>query len=308
MAAVNIAEGIAAKLDVAKLEKAIPRYFPKKIYHVTFEQRDGVEPGIDIIIYNENVSHQHNSRDVACIVCELFYYDSSRLHIESLKQCGLNGTTHLERLIDFSEEYGFSRITLEDGSRIEYTSIDDPTDTSHSISLKQLRRLMTGRAWYEKFGFTNIIIDKYKDNIQAYIESPIGPIYTDELMYRIQDYASEINPDIASDNTSDKMRATSVSDATSYLYTYLTDVCPRRSCPPKVDIAIVDDIDDIIDKLYQGMLTSLGLVDRHFIYLQLNLPRRNQTGSSRKTRRTRRRYNKKAHTTSRRQKRTRRHT
>jgi len=283
------------RAGVAKLEKNILRHFPKKIYRVMFEQRDGVESGIDIIIYNKDLSipnnYQGNPREFSCIECELFYNDPSRLHINSLKQCGLNGTTHLRRLIDFSEEYGFTRMTLEDGSRIIYTSSDDPTDTSHSISLKQFRRLMTGKSWYESFGFTNHIIKAFKERIEAYIETPIGTIYPDELIYRIQDYVSEIYPDIAADNTSDKMRMIPVKIAVSYLYNFLTTVCPQRICPPNDVISIVDDIDDIVDKLYQEMLTRLGLVDTNFIFLQLNLPRPNQRGSSHKTRR---KQNKKA--------------
>jgi hypothetical protein len=305
MASANGTYGIET-LDVANIKKNIVRYFPKKIYHVTFEQRDGVNPGIDMIIYNKDASppnnHQSNPREFSCIECNLFYLESSKLHIESLKQCGLNGTNHLERLITFSEAYGFSEITLEDGSEIVYTSSDDATNT-HSIGLKQLRRLMTGQSWYEKFGFTNAAIDEYKDRIKKYIRQPIKTFYVDEIISRIKEYASEVDPVIASDNTLEKIQDKSVSEAVSYLYDYLIKVCPKRVCPPGDVITIVDDIDDIITELYMVMLSHFNLEKLHFIHLRLSLPRKNQMGSSRKTRR-----NKKIHMASRRHRRTRRHT
>lgn len=308
MASMSSAESTMQRIERHKrtIVRISKNYFPGDIYRVIFEKREGVEPGWDIIIYNKDSPNSMNNgsssnRDIACIVCETFDHDFTLLHIESLKQCGLNGTIHLRRLIGFSEECGFSRMTLEDGSQIAYTPIDDVTNT-HYISLKHIQRLMTGSAWYEKFGFTNITIEAYRNRIKAYIGLRIGSIYPNELIYRIQDYASEVDQVIASDNTSDIMRNKTVSEAAYYLYKYLTIVCPQRICPPDDVISIVDDIDEIINEMYKRMLTSLGLEDRNFIRLERITSRPNQKGSSRKIQRT-----KKARKASHRRKRTYRH-
>jgi hypothetical protein len=290
-------------MDLA--QKLIVRYFPVDTYHTEFERREGVEPGTDIIIYNNKISLP-NSRESSCIQCELYDRHPLMLHIESLKQCGLNGTSHLERLIDFSKACGLSLITLQDGSRITYATEDGSTDTS--ISLKQLRRLMTGQSWYEKFGFTNKTIVHNLENIKRYIDHPIGDMYPLTLIYRIQDYLSEVNLAIAKDKTSDITKSLPVQTAVFYLYEYLRKTCSNRKCPSDEDLEVVDDIDNILDELYQGMLLRLRLKDTDFNSLELILRQSNQKGSSRKTRRTRRQHNKKTHMTSRRKKRTHRRT
>jgi hypothetical protein len=197
-------------------------------------------------------------------------------------------------LIEFSEAYGFSKITLEDGSEIIFTASDNPTDT-HPINLKQFRRLMKGESWYETFGFTNDIIHKYKDKIKEYIQKPLKTFYVDEIIRQIKEYADVFNPDIASDDTLDKMKAKTVSEAVSYLYKYLIQVCPNRVCPPGDLVTIVDDINDIINELYMVMLSHFNLRNEHFIHLRLDLPRTNQTGSSRKTRRNKKTYMSRRH-------------
>ena len=271
MAAMNIANNSAkGMVDCAK--EIIAAYFPKETYTVVWEQRGGTLPGTDLIIYNKIMNR---SRDSACIQCELYDKYPSILHIESLKQCGLQGRTLLNQLIDFSKECGFLQLTLHDGSRIMYTANGDEA----SISLKKLRRLMTGQGWYETFGFTNETIVAYQENIKRYLQQPIG-IYSDELIYRIQDYISEVNPSITEDN----IKRTSISNAVSDLYTFLTTVCPKRICPNEDVLEVVEDIDDIIDKLHKGMLTSLRLKEDDFIRLTLTFPLR-QKGSSRTRRR-----------------------
>lgn len=162
---------------------------------------------------------------------------------------------------------------------------------------------MKGESWYEKFGFTNHIIEAFKKRIEDYIKTPIGIIHQYKLILQIHDYVSEIDPEI----TSDEMQMVPVNKAVSYLSEFLTKLCPNRICNPDEVIDIVDEIDKIVDILYQGMLTRLGLVDANFTFLQLNLPRPNQKGSSRKhlrkhlrkhsrkhSRRTQKKHNKKA--------------
>jgi hypothetical protein len=293
MAAMNRSNSI-----VSRAKKIITRYFPVDTYHVEFEEREGVDPGTDIIVYNNKLSPPINHpRESSCIQCELYDRHPLMLHIESLKQCGLNGTSHLERLIDFSKACGFSLITLQDGSRITYATEDGSTDTS--ISLKQLRRLMTGKSWYEKFGFTNKTIVDNLENIKRYIDHPIGDMYPLTLIYRIQDYASEVNPDIAADKTSAITKSLPVRTAVLYLYQYLNTICPNRTCSSEENLEIIDDIDNIIDELYKWMILRLRLEDADFNSLEMILRQSNQKGSSRKTRR-----NKKTHMTSRRKKRT----
>jgi hypothetical protein len=165
--------------------------------------------------------------------------------------------------------------------------MDGSTGTSHTIYLQYLLRLMTGQSWYEQFGFTNPMIQKHKHAIEDFIKEAIGTIYPEELLFRLEDYVSDIT------------HTTSVKDAVSYLYEYLKVLCPDRTCNNEDELAIVDDINDILTKLYwQGMHKRLGTTDENFHSLYLTLPR-TYHGSSRKTR------NKKANRTHRR-KRTRR--
>ena len=276
MAAMNIANNSAkGMVDPAKL---IINYFPESSYEVVWEQRDGSMPGTDLIIYNNKTMNR--SRDSACVQCELYDEHPSILHIESLKQCELHGPTLLNQLIAFSKACGFLQITLQDGSRIVYTANGEEA----SISLKKLRRLMTGQGWYETFGFTNRTIVAHQENIKGYLQQRIG-IYPDELIYRIQDYLEDDTPDITRDRT--------ISHAVSDLYTVLMTECPQRICPHEDALAVVDDIDDIIEQLHQGMLAHFGLNDRDFISLTLTFPLK-QKGSSR-TRRKRARKARAAH-------------
>ena len=269
----------SAKDMVDRAKSIIATYFPKKTYRIVWEQRDGSLPGTDLIIYNKTMNQ---SRDSACIQCELYDEQPSILHIESLKQCGLQGRTLLNQLIDFSKKCGFLQLTLQDGSRIVYTANGDEA----SISLKKLRRLMTGQGWYETFGFTNETIVAYQEDIKRYLQQPIG-IYSDELIYRIQDYLE--------DNTHNITRGRTISATVSGLYTVLTTECPARVCPNEDDLAVVDEIDNIVEELYQGMLTSLRLNDTDFTSLTLTFPLK-QKGSSR----TRRKRARKARATHRR--------
>ena len=283
----------SAENIVTRATRLIPRYFPEDTYSILFDRREGSMPGTDLIIYNKRLAQNQDSRDSACIQCELYDEYPSILHIESLKQCELHGPTLLNQLIAFSRACGFLQITLQDGSRIVYTANGEEA----SISLKKLRRLMKGQGWYETFGFTNRTIVANQESIKGYINTPLGHLYPDhsnELLYRIQDYVSEVNPSIANDNTSTIMRSTSISAAVSDLYKFLTTVCPQRVCPNEDVLAVVDDIDNIVEELYQGMLARLGLNDADFISLTLTFPLK-QGGSSR-TRRKRARKAKRRRT------------
>lgn len=273
MAAMNIANDPAKSVACAK--RLITTYFPENTYLIVWGRRDGVMPGTDLLIYNKAMNQSMD----ACIQCELYDKYPSILHIESLRQCGLQGRTLLNQLIAFSNECGFLQITLQDGSRIVYTANDDEA----SVSLKHIRRLMKGQGWYETFGFTNRTIVAHQENIKRYLQQPIG-IYSNELIYRIQDYISEVNPSIAEDN----IKRTSISNAVSDLYKFLTTVCPQRICPNEDVLEVVKDIDDIIEQLHQGMLTSLRLKDADFTSLTLTFPLK-QKGSSRTRRRKMRR-------------------
>lgn len=295
----------SAEVVVERAKQIITRHFPEDIYHVTFNRREGKSPKTEISIFNKDLlpptNKQYNPLDFYCIECEILDNNPSTLHIGLLSRCGLRGTTHLEKIIDFAKECRFSEITLEDASTIVYTKEDDPTDARRVINLAQLTRLMTGRSWYEKFGFTNDMIDQLKDDIKKDIDQPIS-IYTDdddELVIRIQDMIEteieiEIEPTIP------------IKEAASYLYKCLEALCPKRKCRNEPDIDtldIVKDINSILDKMYISMLSRLTIGKRkiekdHFYDLHLILRRPNQMGSSRKTRRTRRQHNKKARTVS----------
>jgi hypothetical protein len=148
---------------------------------------------------------------------------------------------------------------------------------------------MNGISWYEQFGFTNKIIKPRLKDIKAHIKQPIS-IYPEELIARIQDTIDseikiEIEPNI------------SISEAASYLHKCLTTICPNRKCSSDEDIDVVKDINSILDKMYQEMLSELNMSKDHFYDLHLILHQRKQKGSSRKTRQTRRQQNKKTHMT-----------
>jgi len=296
----------SAEVVVERAKQIITRHFPKDIYHVTFNRREGKSPKTEISIFNKDLlpptNKQYNPLDFYCIECEILDNNPSTLHIGLLSRCGLRGTTHLEKIIDFAKECRFSEITLEDASTIVYTKEDDPTDARRVINLAQLTRLMTGRSWYEKFGFTNNMIDQLKDDIKKDIDQPISIYNDDELVIRIQDMIEteieiEIEPTIP------------IKKAASYLYQCLEALCPKRKCRNEPDIDtldIVKDINSILDKMYISMLSRLTIGKRkiekdHFYDLHLTLRRPNQMGSSRKMRR-----NKKAYKASHKRKRTRR--
>ena len=295
----------SAEVMVERAKQIITRHFSEDIYHITFDRRGGKSPKTEIGIFNNKLlpptNQEYDPLDFYCIECEILDDNPSILHIGLLSRCGLRGTTHLEKIIDFAKDCGFSKITLEDASTIVYTRDDDPTDSSRVINLAQLTRLMKGQSWYEQFGFTNDKIDSRKKDIQDDIKQPIR-IYPQELIDRIQETISltieiEIEPTI------------SISEAASYLYKCLTTMCPERKCPSNDDLDVVADINSIVKKMYKEMLSRLTMEEDHFYDLHLILPRRKQKGSSRKTRRTRRQHNKKTRTASRKHKRrTQRHT
>lgn len=284
MAAVNRTEDI-----VERAKRIMPIHFPEDIYAVTVHRREGNLPATVLTIYNRALppnEKRFSPHGFYCIRCEIYDREPSMLHIGLLTRCGLNGTEHLKRLIAFSKACGLSRMTLEDESAIHYSTTEDATYSDHLINLQQLLRLRTGHSWYEQFGFTNDAIQKSKDRIEAYTKQPIS-IHPPELLYQIQDYVSEIIPYDASKITPDL----SISDATSYLYECLKTVCPNRICPNDDDLDVVDDINCIINTMYQGMLSWVGMKQEHFHELQLDLSPPKQKGSSRTRRRktTRRR-------------------
>ena len=288
----NLAEGIFKR--AARAKQMINRYFPDDTYHITFSRYGGFSPRTEIGIYNKDLlpptNKEYNPYNFYCIQCEIVDEKPTILHIGSLKQCGLRGTTHLEKIIAFAEDYGFSEITLEDASSIVYNTIDDPTITSHIINLAQLTRLMTGRSWYEKFGFTNDNIERRIKDIEKDIKQPIR-IYPQELIDRIQDTIT-LTIDLDVDKN------ISISEAASYLYKCLITECPERKCPSMDEIEVVDDINSILDEMYQEMMKRLDMKEYYFYNLHRIIRRPNQMGSSRKTRRTRRQHGKKARAVS----------
>ena len=300
MAAMNVAEGIFKR--AARAKQMINRYFPEDTYHIRFSRYGGFSPRTEIGIYNKDLlppaNKEHNPYNFYCIQCEIVDEKPSTLHIGSLKQCGLSGKTHLEKIIAFAQDYGFSEITLQDASSIVYTVIDIPSIANHVVDLQKLLRLMTGRSWYEKFGFTNDNIERRIKDIEEDIKQPIR-IYPDELIERIQDtIALTIDVDVDTN--------ISISEAASYLYKCLITECPDRKCLNHDNIAVIDDINSILDEMYQEMMTHLHMEEHYFYDLHLILRRPNHKGSSRKTRRTRRHHNKKVRMTSHKRKRTRR--
>jgi hypothetical protein len=261
-------------IEAAKM--IIVDYFPDKIYHITFHRQDKsrLEKSAKMVItiYNKALPPDNklfSPHGFYCIRCEIFDYNPSILHIHALSRCGLRGTDHLERLIAFSKACGLSRIDLEDKSTIMYDTKEDATYSKHFINLQQLLRLMTGKSWYEKFGFTNEATKRCKSAIDDYINKPIGMVVP-ELLPRIQHYVSITE-------------TTLILEAVHSLYKYLQDLCPNRICQSDDELGIVDDINDIIGILYKEMLVSVDAKKMDFYEFSLLL-QTNQQGSSRKIR------------------------
>jgi len=288
-----IATRMAAVNHVEHAKEIINDHFPDNIYHVTFHQNKKGRNATVITIYNralppnEKIGSLHGYH---CMKCKIYENDPNTFHIGLLTRCGLNGTDHLNRLIAFSKACGFSRITLEDASYIHYVLQGGPPIPSiankHYISLQKLLRLKTGHSWYEKFGFSNEIIEGHRKDIEMHILKPIGSLYPDELIIRIQNYVEII---LSASNPESEVKITkntSVSEAASYLYDCLKIICPDRICPDEEGLAIVDHINNIIDQMFDRMLVELNMTEEHF-QDELVLLLANQKGSSR-TRRTRR--------------------
>ena len=183
----------------------------------------------------------------------------------------------LRQIIRFSKACGFSQITLEDESIIIYDTTDGPIYKKYYINLQDLLRLKTGQSWYEGFGFTNKKIIQHKDDILKHIHKPIGDV-NPELLPRLQKDV----PDIT-----DITGSTTVSEAVTRLYEYLQVLCPKRMCNSKSKLSTVNQIDSIIRRLNDTMMTEIGATDEDFHILSLSLL---QKGSSRtKRRKTRRR-------------------
>ena len=288
-----IATRMAAVNHVEHAKEIINDHFPDNIYHVTFHQNKKGRNATVITIYNralppnEKIGSLHGYH---CMKCKIYENDPNTFHIGLLTRCGLNGTDHLNRLIAFSKACGFSRITLEDASYIHYVLQGGPPIPSiankHYISLQKLLRLKTGHSWYEKFGFSNEIIEGHRKGIERHILKPIGSLYPEELIIRIQNYVEII---LSASNPESEVKITkntSVSEAASYLYDCLKIICPDRICPDEEGLAIVDHINNIIDQMFDRMLVELNMTEEDF-QDELVLLLANQKGSSR-TRRTRR--------------------
>lgn len=269
MAAMNDApiEGI-----VDRAARIIPEYFPPP-FRITFQHIKRGPPKTFISVY---------SPTSICIQCDIFDSDLSTLHIYVLMRCGdpseqeYLGTHILRQIIRFSKACGFSQITLEDESIIMYDTTDGPIYKKYYINLQDLLRLKTGQSWYEGFGFTNEKIAQHKDNILTHIHKPIGAV-NPELLPRLQKNV----PDIT-----DITGSTTVSEAVTYLYKYLQTLCPKRICEFKSQLITVNQIDSIIQRLNETMMTEIGATNEDFHKLSLSLL---QKGSSRTRRRKTRR-------------------
>lgn len=269
MAATNGApiEGI-----VDRAARIITEYFPPP-FRITFQHINRGPPKTFISVY---------SPTSICIQCDIFDSDLSTLHIYVLMRCGdpseqeYLGPHILRQIIEFSKACGFSQITLEDESIIIYDTSDGPIYKKYYINLQDLLRLKTGQSWYEGFGFTNKKIIQHKDDILKHIHKPIGDV-NPELLPRLQKDV----PDIT-----DITGSTTVSDAVTRLYEYLQVLCPKRMCNSKSKLSTVNQIDSIIRRLNDTMMTEIGATDEDFHILSLSLL---QKGSSRTRRRKTRR-------------------
>ena len=284
MAATNGAptEGI-----IDRAARIIPEYFPPP-FHIIFQDIKRGPPKTFISVHSSvhGLVHGsvHNPTSI-CIQCDIFHSDLSTLHIAALMRCGdpseqegkYIGSRILRQIIEFSKACGFSQITLEDESIIIYDTTDGPIYKKYYINLQDLLRLKTGQSWYEGFGFTNKKIIQHKDDILKHIHKPIGDV-NPELLPRLQKDV----PDIT-----DITGSTTVSEAVTRLYEYLQVLCPKRMCNSKSKLSTVNQIDSIIRRLNDTMMTEIGATDEDFHILSLSLL---QKGSSRtKRRKTRRR-------------------
>ena len=278
---------------VERAKHIISNYFPVDIYKIEYYS---LSEKIVILVRNIHLDRRYFA---PCIHCEIYNTDPLTLDIYMLRECGeeppLRGKSLLERLIAFSEAYGFSQITLQDESHIRYEAkeADRARSKPYYVSLQQLLRLKTGQSWYEQFGFTNDVVEQYKFAISKYIQQPIGFVHPEQLS-RLQTYNSSITVD------------TPIYVAVSYLYDILKGLCPpKRECSNKIELNTVDDINNIVEIMYNRMLRQINVNADDLKKLSLKLPRK-QHGSSQKTRRNKK-INRKSYIQQKRLRKTRRH-
>jgi hypothetical protein len=273
---------------IDRAARIITEYFPPP-FHITFQHINRGPPKTFISVHSPVHSSVHNPTSI-CIQCDIFDSDLSTLHISALMRCGdpseqegkYIGSRILRQIIEFSKACGFSQITLEDQSIIEYDTTDGPIYKKYFISLQELLRLKTGQSWYEGFGFTNEKIIQYKSKILKHIHKSIGDV-NPELLPKLQKDV----PDITGITGS-----TTVSETVTRLYEYLQVLCPERICNPKSKLNTVSNIYGIIGVMNDTMLTEIGAAYKDFEELSLSLL---QKGSSR-TRRKRARKAKRRRT------------
>jgi hypothetical protein len=90
-------------------------------------------------------------------ICIEILIKLNSIYILTLHHCGYNGRTNLEAIIEYSKE-------LNKESKIfEFLYLTDASYLKHSeISLSTLYILITGKSWYNQFGFTS---KKYEEEI-----------------------------------------------------------------------------------------------------------------------------------------------
>ena len=90
-------------------------------------------------------------------ICIEIYIKGKSINIVKLDHCGYNGRTNLEAIIEYSKELN------KEFKIFEFLYLTDASYLKHSeISLSTLYILITGKSWYNKFGF---ISKKYQEEI-----------------------------------------------------------------------------------------------------------------------------------------------
>jgi hypothetical protein len=144
------------RIDVKKLGKQVGGTYPPTLDDpndpiFTFFPKEKY----DIEFFMDWITIKNKSNNEICIE---IYIKAKSINIVKLDHCGYNGRTNLEAIIEYSKELN------KEVKIFEFLYLTDASYLKHSeISLSTLYILITGKSWYNQFGFYSKI---YPDEVE----------------------------------------------------------------------------------------------------------------------------------------------
>lgn len=200
--------------------------------------------------------------------------DTNVMELLMLHKCGdLSGEYHLKKMIKLAAYYK-NTIRLQDASYIEYYIPYEFIDGERMIriSLHMMNILETGKSWYQRHGFKPFIseydtFDYSSINIDDLIKTFIKQNVKDFIHPHDKDYRiiiEELKDDPEFDEDTIK-----ISLLMSKIKTYLKLTCPNGKCS-KPFFTFVDACKNIIEFLYNYLVTHMNIPKNYLIDLELS--------------------------------------